>query len=210
MGPYRQKKSPLVAGSRPVNALDQSSSRSCPPPMRLMRQITPVPGICTSGALAELRNPESGSEPPGPGGGPISEPGVGSGAARVTHRAVIDQVRSPIRSEAEGRRTVDAAQLGGKRLLGLAIAARRAIGIPLLLSAAIEGEALLLDLRRIALAGEVEELDVMAGLGVAIRGREAKVAFARHEHGVLLHDAADEGVRHEIQPHCCHICGLER
>jgi len=59
----------IAADAGPANkkgrALHPSLATSPPQSSREIFQITPVPGICTSGALAGLRNCERGSAPPG-------------------------------------------------------------------------------------------------------------------------------------------------
>src|SRR4249919_952148 len=64
------------------------------------------------------------------------------GVARVAHRAVVDEVGRAVGPEPDGGRTVDAADLQNERLLGLAVAPRRAVGImPLVRLPAVEREA---------------------------------------------------------------------
>src|SRR6185312_13859205 len=117
------------------------------------------------------------------------------GVARVAHRAVVDEIRRAVGPEPDGRRTVDAAHFHDERLLGLTVAPRHAIArIALLVRLpAIEREAQLSQLRW-RVPGEIHELDVVSGFRRAIRLREAEIAFAREQHAVLLHDAADERV----------------
>src|SRR6476619_1211614 len=72
------------------------------------------------------------------------------GVARIAHRAVVDKVCGAVGPEADGGRPVDAADLQNERLLGLAVAARHAIGCIalLVLPLAVEREAQLRQLGR--------------------------------------------------------------
>src|SRR4029077_11548163 len=95
------------------------------------------------------------------------------GVARVAHRAVVDEVGCAVGPEPDGGPTVDAADLQNERLLGLAVAPRRAVGImPLVRLPAVERETQLRQLGR-RVAGEIDELDVVPGFRRAVRLREA-------------------------------------
>src|SRR6266850_488641 len=132
------------------------------------------------------------------------------GTARIAHRAVVHQVGGAVRPEADGGRAIDATHLADKRLLGFARTFRRAVRVMALIALpAIEGEARKLQLARIGLAGEVDQLDVMAGFGRAVCLREAEIAFARHQHRILLHHAMHERIRHEVEADCRHVRRLE-
>src|SRR5437773_25263 len=99
--------------------------------------------------------------------------------------------------------SMESTEPGDKRLFSLGLATvgietyRRTIRVEVLLrSGAVEGEACQLEHQRVVL--EVHQLDVVAGLRVAVRRREPEVAFARHQRGAALHDAVSERIRHEI------------
>src|SRR5712691_12404255 len=67
-----------------------------------------------------------------------------------------------------------------------------------------------LQLARVGLAGEVDQFHVMAGGRFAVFLREAEIAFARYQRGVLLHHAADKQLRYEIEAHCRNVRRIER
>ena len=82
--------------------------------------------------------------------------------------------------------------------------------VRLVAARAVEREARQLQLGRVVVAGEVDQLDVVPRARVAVLGREAEVALARDEHRVLLHHAVHERLRHEVQAHRRHVGRLER
>src|SRR5207302_1227914 len=130
--------------------------------------------------------------------GRVDDSGPPVGAAWIAYRAVVHQVGRAVRPEADRGRTVDAVHLARERLVALARALRGAVRIVALIALlAIERKARELQL---ALALEVDELDIMAGGRVAVLGREAEIALARQEHRVLPHHAAHERRRCEIEP----------
>src|SRR5690349_9729299 len=60
----------------------------------------------------------------------VMEGGIRIGAARIAHRAVVDEVCGAIGPETDGGGPVDPAQTSCKCLLALALATRRAVRIP--------------------------------------------------------------------------------
>src|ERR1044072_2420598 len=106
-----------------------------------------------------------------------SKPRCRNASAEVTHRAVVDQISRPVRAELDRGRAVDASQHVGERLVGVHFTSRAAVRIVILAALrAIERKARHLQLVRIALAREVDELYVVAEDWVAVFGRKAEIS----------------------------------
>jgi len=142
--------------------------------------------------------------------------GLGRMGAGMTHRLLDAGHEVHAWNRSEGPRETLASQ-GGKPAASLEELVanlgdgRRAVWVMVLIALpAIEGEAGELQLARVVVAREVDELDVVAGARVAVLGREAEIALAREQHRILLHHAVHERLRHEIEAYRRDIGGLER
>src|SRR4051794_24100892 len=101
----------------------------------------------------------------------------GNAPAEITHRAVVDKIGRAVRPELDRGGPINTPEHVRKRLVGVHRARRAPIGImPLLVLRTIEREARHLQLVRIVLLGEVDQLDIVPEDRVAVLRRKAEIA----------------------------------
>jgi len=153
--------------------------------VRLIFQITPVPGIWRSGPWSGPSALQAGKFVLGVPSRLVGWQNLdfGIALAKVAHSPVIHPVEGAVRSELAIHGAIDPANPGDKRLLKRAVA----------------GEAGEFELEGLAGPTKVDELEVVPLLRCAVRFREPEVALAGHQRPTLLDRAVDKGIRNEVE-----------